>query len=464
MDLMYEPRLWTIKEALKQIHQGTLTAAELVQTCSRQIQKLNSRLNAFITVVQGPAPEGEASMSRAAVADRALGGIPLALKDLFDTANLRTTAGSKFFMEHVPAADAWAVARLKDAGAVIMGKTNTHEIALGVTTNNPHFGPCLNPWDDTRIPGGSSGGSAVAVATGMALGALGTDTGGSIRIPASLCGVVGLKPTYGRVSVRGVFPLSWNLDHVGPITRSVADAAIMLQVISGYDEEDPYSIDAPVDDYDAHLDDGIRGWRIALGIGEYADDADDEVRQAVGRAAGTLEALGAQLTPVDVSFLHQAALANGLMTQADGAAFHRKRLAEHPDWFGEDVRRRLESGRDLPSGDYVLARQTQAEIKHQLHRFFAEYDILLLPSTPITAPPIKGEDAVAQARRLTRFTAPFNLAGLPAISLPCGFDPRGLPIGLQMIAEAWREAALLRAAAAYERQQNWAARRPPSIM
>jgi aspartyl-tRNA(Asn)/glutamyl-tRNA(Gln) amidotransferase subunit A len=344
-----------------------------------------------------------------------------------------------------------------------LGKTNTHEIALGVTTQNPHFGACRNPWDESRIPGGSSGGSAVAVSTGMALGALGTDTGGSIRIPASLCGIVGLKPTYGRVSTRGVFPLSWNLDHVGPLTRTVADAALMLQAIAGYDPDDPYSLDVPTEDYSARFHEGVRGWRVALGAGAYVEDADAQVLGAVHKAADVFQDLGAQVRRVDVSFLREAAIANGLMTQADGAAYHHQRLAEHPGWFGEDVRKRLEAGRDLPSADYVMARHTQADIRRHLHRFFEDHDLLLLPSTPITAPPIVGGDAVDQARRLTRFTAPFNLSGLPAISVPCGITREGLPIGLQMVAGGWEEAKLLRAAASHEQASEWGRSQPPGI-
>jgi aspartyl-tRNA(Asn)/glutamyl-tRNA(Gln) amidotransferase subunit A len=260
-----------------------------------------------------------------------------------------------------------------------------------------------------------------------------------------------------------VLPLSWNLDHVGPLTRTVEDAALMLQVMEGYDPDDPYSVDAPAEDFQVHLEDGIRGWRVAFGIGEYVEQADAEVRQAIERAADVLATAGAEVRSVDISFLHQAALANGLVTQADAAAYHRQRLLEHRDWFGDDVRRRLEAGRDLPAADYVLARHTQAEIKRRLARFFESYEILLLPTTPNAAPLMAGDDAVAQARRLTRFTSPFNLAGLPAVSIPCGTDSKGLPIGLQMIAAAWREAALLRAARAYERASHWMGRRPPDM-
>src|SRR5581483_1335674 len=339
----------------------------------------------------------------------------------------------------------------------------THEIALGVTTNNPHFGATRNPWDTARIPGGSSGGSAVAVAAGMSLAALGTDTGGSIRIPASLCGVAGLKPTYGRVSVRGVIPLSWNLDHVGPLTRSVKDAALILQIIAGYDADDPFCIDHPVDDYLAHIEEGVKGWRAALAVGDYIEEADADVLRAMQEAAKVFEELGAKVESADVSFLREAALANGQMTPADGAAYHRERLAEHPDWFGEDVRRRLEMGRDLKLSDYILARKTQTEMKHRMAKFFEQHDILLLPSTPITAPLIEGNDAVEQARRLTRFTAPFNLTGLPALSIPCGFDKAGLPIGLQIVSKARNESSVLRAGFAYERETDWSTRRPQSV-
>jgi aspartyl-tRNA(Asn)/glutamyl-tRNA(Gln) amidotransferase subunit A len=461
MDGMGGPNFMSAAEGLQKIREGALAPAELQAACLQQIERFNPHLNAFITVGQVPGNVGKQPAIPGSASRGALAGIPIAVKDLFDTANLRTTEGSRFFKDHVPTTDAAVVAKLKQAGAFIIGKTNTHEIALGVTSVNPHFGPCHNPWDTARISGGSSGGSAVAVAAGMALAAVGTDTGGSIRIPASLCGVVGLKPTYGRVSLRGVLPLSWNLDHAGPLTRTVEDAALMLQVIAGYDPDDPYSVDAPAEDFLLHLEDGTRGWRVALGIGEYVEQADAEVRRAVEVASEVLARTGAEVSAVDCSFLHQAALANGLMTQADAAVYHRQRLLEQPDWFGDDVRRRLEAGRDLPAADYVLARHTQAEIKRRLARFFESFDILLLPTTPNTAPLIEGDDAVAQARRLTRFTAPFNLAGLPAVSIPCGSDGNGLPIGLQMIAGAWREAALLRAARAYEHASGWMGRRPP---
>jgi aspartyl-tRNA(Asn)/glutamyl-tRNA(Gln) amidotransferase subunit A len=233
--------------------------------------------------------------------------------------------------------------------------------------------------------------------------------------------------------------------------------------MAGFDPDDSYCVEAPVWDYQAQLEDGISGWRIALGVGEYVEQADAEVRRAVERAAGIFSTAGAEVQAVECSFLHRAALANGLVTQADAAAVHRQRLNEHPDWFGDDVRHRLEAGRDLSAADYILARHTQADIKRRLASFFETFDVLLLPTTPNTAPLIEGDDSVAQARRLTRFTAPFNLAGLPAVSIPCGTDGRGLPVGLQMIAGAWQEAGLLRAARAYESVSGWIGRDPPDM-
>ena len=465
MDSVSEIYLLSIHEALQQMQDGTLSPQALTEACFRQIERLNSKLNAFITVcddvIEGAEdPKQSSHQQEIATLQKTrlattLSRIPFAIKDLFETKGIRTTAGTLFFKDYIPDEDAAVIEKLKAAGAVIMGKTNTHEIALGVTTNNPHFGTTRNPWDTTRIPGGSSGGSAVAVATGMSLAALGTDTGGSIRIPASLCGVVGLKPTYGRVSLRGVFPLSWNLDHVGPITHTVTDAALVLQIIAGYDPQDPASINMSLGDYLNHLEDEIKGKKFALAVGSYIEDSDAEVISALHETVRVFTALGAKVEKVEMDFLREAAIANSLITQADGAAYHRERLAEHPDRFGVDVRARLESGRSSTSTEYSLARRTQAEMSHRFAQFFEQYDFLLLPTTPILAPLIEGSDAVGQARRLTRFTAPFNLTGLPAISVPCGFSKEGLPIGLQIIAKNWNEAGVLRAAYAYERQTNW---------
>jgi len=445
----------TLSQAREAISHSKFTPEDLHQACYERIGRLNPRLNAFITVL----PPGQAQLP--ARPGSPLRGLPLAVKDLYETAGTRTTAGSRFFAEYVPQEDAAAVRRLRNAGAAILGKTNTHEIALGVTNLNPHFGNCLNPWDTQRITGGSSGGSAAAVAAGMVPAALGTDTGGSIRIPASLCGVTGLKPTRGRISLRGVLPLSWNLDHAGPLTRCTRDAALLLQVLAGYDALDPFSLNARVDDYLETIDQGVKDWRIALAVGDYIEDADAGVLAALQEAARVFRGLGAEVVETEVEWLRESALANGLMTQADAAAFHRERLAQRPDWFGADVRLRLEQGAAYSSGEYALARRTQTLSRRKAEALFEDFDALLLPTTPIPAPRIEGADALEQARRLTRFTAPFNLTGLPAISVPCGFSSEGLPLGLQIVGRAWGEVLLLRAAQAFENATNWPGERQP---
>ena len=461
MEAMDTINALTLSSALELLRGKKISSQELTEACYRQVERLNPKLNAFITVIdlqdalQAQIPADNASSSNA------LRGIPMAVKDLFDTAGIRTTAGSKFFADNIPQEDAFVVEKLKQAGALLVGKTNTHEIALGVTGNNPHYGTARNPWDPSRIPGGSSSGSAIAVATGMALGALGTDTGGSIRIPASLCGIVGFKPTYGRVSLRSVFPLSWNLDHVGPLTKCVKDAASILQVIAVYDAIDPASIKMLSGDYLGHLIDDVEGRKIALGVGDYIESSEAEVVNAVREAAHVFESLGCNVQEVNTDWMREAALANKTMTQSDGAAVHSERLREHPEMFGEDIRRRLEDGTKTTSTEYILARRTQTEVRKRLEQFFESYDFLITPTTPIPAPTIEGHDAVEQAGRLTRFTAPFNLAGLPALSLPCGLTEQGLPVGLQIVSRAWADAKVLNAGYAFEQSTEWHNRLPP---
>lgn len=456
-----DPITLTISSALEGLRKKIFTPLELSEAFIHRINELNPSLNAFITRLDDSIKSDARQLLAMGDLGLPLYGVPLAVKDLYETRGVRTTAGSRFFRDYEPIEDSAALKKLKDAGALILGKTNTHEFAFGVTGVNPHDGTCRNPWDQTRISGGSSSGSAVAVASGMALGAVGTDTGGSIRIPASLCGVVGLKPTYGRVSLRGIFPLSWNLDHAGPITKTVRDSALMLQTMAGYDPLDPSAVDKPLDDYFLHIDDGVKGWRIAIAAGTYIEEANAEVMAAVDEAGRIFKNLGADVVKVNMDNLRELALVNGQMVSADAAAFHRDRLNEHPDWFGADVRERLEYGRALSSTDYSLARKKQSEGWRWADEFFREFDLLMLPTTPVTAPLIKGTDAIEQARQLTRFTAPFNLTGLPALSLPCGLDSKGLPIGLQLVSEAWGEARLLQAGQAFEKATDWHQKFPP---
>jgi aspartyl-tRNA(Asn)/glutamyl-tRNA(Gln) amidotransferase subunit A len=446
----------TIHEASGMLARRELSPVELLEAHLRRIEAHDPTLNVFITLTSESAREE----ARRAEGEIALGevrgplhGIPIALKDLFDMRGAPATGGSTFFAGYIPERDAAVVERLREAGAVLLGKLNMHEIALGVTNENPHYGRCKNPWQPERITGGSSGGSAAALAARLCMGALGSDTGGSIRIPASLCGVVGLKPTYGRVSLRGVLPLSWNLDHAGPLARCATDAALLLQAIAGYDPADPASINLPVDDYLGRLDAGMDGWKLALASGEFFAQADPEVLEAVQAACRVFEKLGARGYEIDLPEARQAAQANGLMVTSDAAAFHRERLQAHPEGFGADVRKRLQDGAAYTSTEYALARRTQAELRRRFELLFQDYDLLLTPATPIPAP-LAGEDAVERARLLTRFTAPFNLTGLPAIAFPGGLTRDGLPTGLQLVAAPWEEGRLLQAVKAFEREMG----------
>jgi aspartyl-tRNA(Asn)/glutamyl-tRNA(Gln) amidotransferase subunit A len=445
------------------IRKGELSPLDLVNVCLDRIAKLNPRLNAFITVT-GEQAQKQASLLEAEVKEGSwrgpLHGIPIGLKDLYETGGVRTTCGTTFFAKYIPREDGHVVQKLKEGGAVFVGKQNMHEIALGITNENPHYGPVRNPWDVERISGGSSGGSAAALLAGMCFGSYGSDTGGSIRIPASLCGCVGIKPTYGRVSLRGVFPLSWSLDHPGPLSRRVRDAALLLQAVAGYDPFDPASASRPEEDYLSKIESGMRGIKAAVAVDEYFREADDSVLALFDEAVSAFRELGAIVEEVSFPDARQAALANGMIVVTEGAAFHRQRLEENPDGFGEDVRTRLQTGAAVVGTDFAAARREQAVLRRKFERFFEEYDVLLTSATPQTAPPIGKQNPAERARQLTRFTAPFNLTGLPAISLPCGFTEEGLPVGLQIVSGPWREGMLFRAAQAYEQAAGWYKKSP----
>jgi aspartyl-tRNA(Asn)/glutamyl-tRNA(Gln) amidotransferase subunit A len=454
----------TLTEAARLIRSRALSAVELTRAYLDRIERLESRLLSFITVT------AETALAEARAADAAIGrgdyrgvlhGIPLAYKDLFETRGVRTTAGSIMLLDHVPLADAAAVERLRAAGAICLGKLNMHEWAFGVTTNNPFYGACRNPWAPERIPGGSSGGAGAALAARLCLGALGSDTGGSIRIPAALCGIVGLKPTYGRVSLRGVLPLSWSLDHAGPMARRVADAAHLLQITAGYDAADPGAADAPVEDYTGELDEPIAGWRFALAEGGVIDEVAPEVRAAVSAAAAVFESLGARVEPLALPAIDEAHQSNNLILSCEAAAYHRERLAVQPHHFGADVLTRLRYGAARTAVEYALARRAGARIRRRYEAVLAGYDLLLLPTTLTAAPPREAATPPGTVRpNLTRLTSPFNLTGLPALSVPCGFTAGGLPIGLQLVGWPWSEALILRAGHAYEQATDWHKRVP----
>ena len=434
-----------------------VSSRELVEHSLREIERLDSKLNAFITVT------GEAALAEADERDRelasgmdrgALHGIPIAHKDLMRTKGVRTTAGSKIFADYIPQRDAAIVTKLHHAGAVSLGKTGLHELAYGITSNNPHFGAIHNPWDLARIPGGSSGGSAVAVAADMVLFATGTDTGGSIRVPASFCGVVGLKPTFGRVNIRGVLPLGFSQDHVGPMTRTVRDAAIAFQAMI----DDPSGYVPP-----ANSD--SNGLRIGWPKNFFMERVDPEVEGAV-RAAFQIGAdIGARIVEIEVPDMEalRAAAATCLLVEAASAL--RPYLDRRAD-FGADILAMLDQGKAIAGIDYIEAQRTRRRIGRQFARLFEQVDCIFTPTTPITAPKI-GQAKVKICRvteevraAATRFTRGMNATGLPAISIPCCFSQSGLPIGLQIIAAANQEDLLLRAAAAMEDALALPARHP----
>ncbi len=446
----------SIHAARRALQAGHLSADELVRATFDRIRALNPTLNAYLEVFDPPKRSGDPAAS--------LGGLPIAVKDLFDVAGHRTTAGSSFLRDNIAREDAAVVKKLRAAGAVLTGKTNLHEWALGVTNINPHFGACRNPWDLHRIPGGSSGGSAAAVAAGLCLGALGSDTGGSIRIPAALCGVVGLKPTRGRVSLRGVVPLSWSHDHAGPIARTVRDTAILLQAVAGHDPPDPTSVDMPVPDYAGELQAGIKGLRIGVPTSFFFDDLASGVGEVVRSAIDVLHAGGgATIVEIDLREAADRLEAVRVILLSDAAAYHRERLQTQPEKFGADVLARLNAGRAYSGIDYALARQARRQWQQQLRRVFTSVDVIVTPTTPVPAARIDAAEGVSQAGRLTRFTGVFNLAGTPAISAPCGFVPvdgSRLPIGMQIVGRWWDEATVLRAAHAYEQATEWHTHRP----
>lgn len=452
----------TLSDAAALVRARRVSPVELTRAMLARIERLDSQLISYITVTAEAALAAAEQAERAARAgdERPLLGVPLALKDLFDTAGVRTTGGAKILAERVPERDATAVARLRRAGAVLLGKLNMHEFAFGVSTANPHFGVCRNPWDPSRIPGGSSGGSGAALAAGLCFGSLGSDTGGSIRIPAALCGITGLKPTYGRVSRAGVLPLSWSLDHAGPMARTVRDVALLLTVIAGRDPADPASTDAPVSDFTAGLEDGVRGLRVGLPRAYFFEQLEDDVAQAVEAAVEALRAEGAEVREVSVPHLDVAAAAFAPIISAEAAAYHQRWLRERPQDYGEDVRQRLFQGLLYPAVDYVNAQRARRRVLDGFLQALTEVEVLLTPAVPVTAPPIPGP-AVATPNPLTRCTFPVNLTGLPALSLPCGFDRNGLPIGLQVIGRPFDEATVLRVGHAYQRLTDWHTRRPP---
>jgi len=452
----------TIAEIAPAIAAGEVSPVALAEAALARIAGHDEALNAFMTVTA----EAALAEARAAEAEIAAGrwrgplhGVPVAVKDLFATRGVRTTAGSLLFDDWVPDFDAAAVERLRGAVAVILGKTGLHELAYGSTSINPHYGAIRNPWDRSCHPGGSSGGSAVAVAAGMAFGALGSDTGCSIRQPAACCGIVGLKPTFGRISKFGAIPLAWSLDHVGPLTRSVADAAIMYQALAGFDPRDACAADEPVTDPTAGLGDGIAGRRIVLPRAFFFDQCEPEITAAVEAAAQVLATAGATIEEMALPHIAEAHLTGNLTIMTEAATYHDENRRTRPEKLSTEVRALLELGQGLSAVEYLQAQRLRRRITQELLRALAPFDAIITPTAPVPATPIDNSPPHHGPLRF-RNTIPFNLTGLPAISVPCGFTGGGLPMGLQIVGKPFDEAMVLRIAHAYEQATDWHTRHP----
>jgi aspartyl-tRNA(Asn)/glutamyl-tRNA(Gln) amidotransferase subunit A len=419
----------TIEEAAAELRARRISAVELAQESLRRIRESQPRLNAFITITEDVALEQarQADEELARGVDRGpLHGIPYALKDLFATCGIRTTCGSKIFADRITDSDSEVYRKLTEAGAVLMGKTGMHEFAYGITNNNPHFGPVRNPHDPSRIPGGSSGGSGAAVAADLVFFAMGTDTGGSIRVPASYCGCVGLKPTYGRVSRAGVFPLGYSLDHVGPLTRTVRDAGIVMAAISDFQAGNP----------------AVATRRIGVPENFFTERLAPDVAAAFDRALRTAETLGARLVPIQVPDPAAINTAGRVILLSEASTVLQPYLNRRED-FGTDVLALVDQGRLMAATDYIDAQRLRRLFQKRWSKLWEKADVIFTPTTPIQAPLIGQSEVAGEDVRLasTRFVRPFNVLGLPALSI--SFSTSSLPIGLQMVGQPLREGELL---------------------
>jgi aspartyl-tRNA(Asn)/glutamyl-tRNA(Gln) amidotransferase subunit A len=453
----------TLSEASAAVHERKATSVNLATSCLARIDRLQGTLNAFITVARDEALAAARARDDEVKSGRWRGplhGIPIALKDNIDTAGLRTSAASAVFSDRIPTEDAEVVRRLRAAGAVILGKLNMDEFAAGGTSVVTYFKPVHNPWNRDRSAGGSSGGSGVAVAANLCFGALGTDTTGSLRIPAAFCGVVGFKPTYGRVSTTGVIPLSWTLDHVGPMARTVEDAALMLRVIAGHDRMDTASVDVPVPDYVVQMNAGVRGVRVGVPRMQFWEQLDPDVAESAGKALETLRKLAdvrdVQLPPLTML---------PTIVAEEMYAYHSDTFGKAPDLYQLSTRKKLEAWSKLGATDYILAKREIERARRDIGTVFERVDLLVMPTVKIQPRTI--EEAIKRSESEKPLppelgnTGAFNGLGLPAISVPCGITKAGLPVGLQIVGAHFAEGRVLALAHAYERATEWHTRRPP---
>jgi aspartyl-tRNA(Asn)/glutamyl-tRNA(Gln) amidotransferase subunit A len=451
----------SIRDVADLVRKKKVSPVELSTACLARIDRFNPALNAFITITAESAleqaREAEAEVQRGKWRGP-LHGVPIALKDLFDTAGVRTTAASGVFKDRIPTEDAEVVRRLKAAGAVLLGKTNMQEFAFGGSSIVSYFGAVHNPWELAHIAGGSSGGSAAALAADLCYAALGSDTAGSMRLPAAHCGIAGLKPTYGLVSARGVIPLSWSLDHVGPMARTVADTALLLQVIAGYDPQDITSEEMKIPDYAQALRASVSSIRIGVPREFFFADLDPDIEAAMKDALSVLGKLTAGIREVALSANTMETLRD-VVRAAEAYAYHREFVAKTPELYQPLTLKRIRAGADVTTPAYIQARRDLAQVRRTAGKSFESVDALVTPTLPIPAPAIsdpKADDILPAVRN----TSPFNVNGLPAISVRCGFTSTGLPIGMQIIGPPGGDAVVLQLAHAYEQATDWQKRRP----
>lgn len=458
----------TAREVATNVNARRVSAVEVTRAALERIEQFNPRLGAFISRNPSAIQEAE-GVDRAVAGGKALplAGVPLAVKDSFHVAGLRTTAGSKV-LGGVADHDATAVARLRAAGCVVLGKSSLHEFAFGFTNRNPHFGDARNPWDPTRIPGGSSGGNGIALASSMALAAIGGDTGGSIRMPAALCGVAGLKVTFGRVSRAGGIPLSWSMDTVGPMARNTGDLAALLQVMAGPDKDDPTTHPGAPPDYLKSLaGTDLRGLRIGLPHNHFFENLEPDVASATHEAIEVLKKLGATLVDVPFPSIEPVRGAHRTIIFSEATAAHDDLVRTHAVTFDPEILRLLQAGHFLSAPQYLAAQQARRRIVADYRNLWKSFDVLVAPTSPIAATPIeattfrRGDQDVPLVLLYLDHTLPFNLTGQPALSIPCGFTREGLPVGLQIVGRPFDEALLLRVGARFEEATSWHARRPP---
>jgi aspartyl-tRNA(Asn)/glutamyl-tRNA(Gln) amidotransferase subunit A len=452
----------SIREAGELVRRKVVSPVELTRACLQRIERLNPTLNAFITVTteqaMARAREAEAEVLRG-MWRGPLHGIPVGVKDNIDTAGVRTTLASAVFKDRVPTADAEVVRRLKLAGAILLGKQNLHEVAFGTTAAVSYFGPVHNPWQPDRIAGGSSGGSAAAVAANLCFGAVGTDAGGSIRVPSAFCGIVGLKPTYGLVGMRGGGEAGWwSMNHLGPMCGSVADAALLLSAIAGYDPRDSTSVEAPMPDYAAALRANVSALRLGVPRAVFYDQLDPEIDAAMTKAIGVLGRLTASLREVSLPPISDMMAPNIVL--AENYAFHAPYFAKVPQLYHPAIRAHLRQGSEMTTAAYIQSRRELDGARRTIGAVFSDLDLLLTPTTAVPPPTIEEAVRLGIELELIRNTAPFNVYGLPTISVPCGFMSSGLPIGMQISGPSFGEANVLALAHAYEQATDWHTRRP----